>query len=240
MTRAGCEWAVFVSAGAVGGLAVVTVHELVRTYALDRLDDPETVRERHLTFFLDLVESLETSWDTPVEPLWSDPIGADLANIDAATAWALRRRDAERALRMAVGLDRFWIFSYPSAALRLRRLTAALALPDPPTSVAGVRARAQALHIAGLRVWSVDPSRALPLYADAQRLFEQIGDAAGVAACIRDRGSTRLLQGDTDGCRRDVLEGLARCRACGDHQGEAGARSSSAVRPSSPGTTRWR
>ncbi len=40
------------------------------------------------------------------EPLWSNPIAADLANIDAATMWVMEQGDAEGALRMAVGLGR--------------------------------------------------------------------------------------------------------------------------------------
>ena len=47
------------------------VHELVRNYALSRSEDARSLRARHFTFFLALVESLETSWNTPVEPLWS-------------------------------------------------------------------------------------------------------------------------------------------------------------------------
>jgi hypothetical protein len=57
------------------------------------------------------------------------PRRADLANIDAATVWALDKGDAEGAMRMAVGLDAFWIFSSPSAAIRMARLRAALDLP---------------------------------------------------------------------------------------------------------------
>ena len=84
-----------------------------------------------------------------LEPLWSNPIGADLANVDAATMWALDQGDAEGALRMAVGLDAFWIFSVLPPGVRLARLEAALDLPWSPSSVIGIRARAQAYRIPG-------------------------------------------------------------------------------------------
>lgn len=100
------------------------VHELVRNYALSRSEDARPLKARHFTFFLALIESLETSCNTPVEPLWSDPIGADLANASAAMMWVLEQGDADGALRMAVGLDRFWIFSVPSPAARQRWLEA--------------------------------------------------------------------------------------------------------------------
>ena len=87
------------------------VHELVRTYAVERLERPAEIRDWHVSYFLDLVES--RSWGTPVEPLWSDPLGADLANIEAAAVWAMKRQDAEAAQRLAVA----WTTSFSSASL---------------------------------------------------------------------------------------------------------------------------
>ena len=133
------------------------VHELVRSYALRHLEDDGPIRARHFAYFLELVESLETSWNTQLEPLWSNPIGADLANVSAAMMWVLDEGDAEGALRMAVGLDRFWIFSVPPPAVRLAWLEAALDLPWSPSSVVGVRARARAYLISGLLKCRADP-----------------------------------------------------------------------------------
>jgi predicted ATPase len=197
------------------------VHELVRHYALRQLEDDRPIRARHFAYFLELMESLETSWNTPVEPLWSNPIGADLANIGAATAWALAEGDAERALRMAVGLDGFWIFSSPSAAVRQAWLQAALALPWSPSSVAGVRANAKAYHVLGLRTWPSDPAAAQDLMLQGLVLFRDIGDEAGAAACIRDHGAASITAGDPHTGRRKAAEALVRCQACGDAQGVA-------------------
>jgi predicted ATPase len=79
------------------------VHELIRHHALRQVGDDRPIRRRHFTYFLELVESRETSWNTQLEPLWSDPIQADLANMSAAMMWVLDQGDAERALRLAVG-----------------------------------------------------------------------------------------------------------------------------------------
>jgi tetratricopeptide (TPR) repeat protein len=151
-----------------------------------------------------------------VQPRW-----ADLANIDAATVWALDKGDAEGALRMAVGLDAFWIFSSPSAAIRMARLRAALDLPWSPSGVVGIRARAQAYHILGLRKTPTDASAAQDLMLRALVLFREIGDEAGAAACIRDHGGASIRSGDPETARRDAAEGLRRSRACGDVQGAA-------------------
>lgn len=197
------------------------VHELVRNFALSRVEEDRPLRARHFTYFLKLVEGLETSWNTPVEPLWSNPVGADLANIDAATVWALDQGDAEGALRMAVRLDAFWIFSFPSTTVRESRLEAALALPCSPPTVAAVRARAEAYHVLGLRKLRRDPNAAQRLMLQALALFQQIGDNAGAAACIRDHGGASIVAGDPATGRREGSESLVRCRACGDPQGAA-------------------
>jgi predicted ATPase len=180
------------------------VHELVRNYALRHVENDGPMRARHFTYFLELVESLKTSWNTSVEPLWSNPIGADLANVNAAMIWALDRRDAEGALRMADGLYRFWAFSFPPPAARRAWLEAALGLPWSPSSVMGIRARANAYHRSGLMKSPSDPVAAQGLHQQGLMLFEQIGDDAGAAACIRDHCATNLLVGDVETGRREI------------------------------------
>ncbi len=197
------------------------VHELVRAYALDRLADHPAARSRHLAYFVGLVETTGAFRNTPFAPTWSDPIAGDLANVDAALVWALNCGDAESAQRLAVGLDHFWLFCLHSYEHRVGRLEAALALPGDPASDRATHARAQALLNLGLRDFVTDPARSRSRFGEAGRLFEQVGDAAGVAACIRGRGNARLLQGDNQGCRRDCFDSLARCRTCGDEQGVA-------------------
>jgi predicted ATPase/DNA-binding CsgD family transcriptional regulator len=195
------------------------VHELIRHYALRRLQDQGSMRARHFDYFLGLVEGLETDWNTQREPLWSNPIGADMANISAAMIWALDQRDAEKALRMAAGLERFWIFSVTSPAVRLARLEAALALPWSPSDVINIRARARAYWNAGVLKCRADPAAAQDLQQQGILLYEEIGDEAGVANCILNHGAASLILGDFEQGRREIAESLARCQACGDQLG---------------------
>jgi non-specific serine/threonine protein kinase len=197
------------------------VHELVRHYALRHVDKDRAIRRRHFAYFLELVETLETSWNSQLEPLWSNPIGADLANIGAAMIWVLDQRDADGALRMAVGLDRFWIFSVPPPAVRLAWLEAALDLPWSPTGVIGIRARAKAYLLASLLKTRADPVAALGLAEHGRMLFERVGDEAGAANCIQHLGVANLLTGDPEKGRREIAESLIRSQACGDVLGVA-------------------
>jgi predicted ATPase/DNA-binding CsgD family transcriptional regulator len=195
------------------------VHELIRHYALRHLEDDAPVRARHFDYFLDLVESLETDWNTQREPLWSNPVGADMANISAAMIWALDQRDAEKALRMAAGLERFWIFSVTPPAVRLARLEAALGLPWSPSDVINIRARARAYWNAGVLKCRADPAAAQELQQQGLLLYQKIGDEAGVANCMLNHGAASLLLGDFEQGRHEIAESLARCQACGDQLG---------------------
>jgi non-specific serine/threonine protein kinase len=199
------------------------VHELVRHYALRQVEDDRPIRRRHFAYFLELVEALETSWNTQLEPLWSDPVRADLANVSAAMMWVLDQGDAEGALRLAVGLGRFWPFSVPPPAARLARLEAALALPWSPSGVISIRARARAYWESGVLQCRANPAAAQDLQQQGIDLFQEIGDEAGVAHCTLNHGAASLLVGDLKRGRREIAESLARYQACGDALGVAWA-----------------
>lgn len=209
---------------AASGRSRYQVHELIRVYALSRLDCPEVVRERHLTYFLDLAEGLPSRGSTPPEPVSVEPIRADVANIDAATAWALDRGDAERAQRLAVGLDQFWISCSLSSEHRLGRLLAALDLPGSLETLPAILARARALYAVGTRLFAADPTHCQIVNGEALTLFERAGDLAGVAACLRQEGNALFSQGDLAGCRRYCLASLVKCFECGDLIGAAWCR----------------
>jgi hypothetical protein len=136
--------------------------------------------------------------------------------------WILDQADAEGALRMAVGLDRFWIFSVRPPTIRRAWLEAALDLPWSPSSVIGIRARAKPYLLSGLeKPRAGDPVAAQRLFQQGLRLFEQIGDQAGAAMCIWNHGAARLFAGDPEAGRREIAEGLTRCEAGHDALGAA-------------------
>jgi predicted ATPase/DNA-binding CsgD family transcriptional regulator len=197
------------------------VHELVRQYAWSQVDEDRPIRARHFAYFLEPVESLETSWQTQLEPLWSHPIRADLANVSAAMMWVLDEGDAEGALRISAGLDRFWMFSVPPPAVRLAWLEAALGLPWSPSSVISIRARARGYWASGLLKCRADPLAAQALLQQGIILFQEIGDQAGAARCILTHGAASLVLGDSERGRREIAESLVGCQACGDALGVA-------------------
>lgn len=55
-------------------------------------------------------------------------------------------------------------------------------------------------------------------------LFEEVGDAAGVANCFRHLGAASVVAGDPEKGRRELIESLARAESCGDATGAAWSR----------------
>jgi hypothetical protein len=100
-------------------------------------------------------------------------LAADLANIDAALAWALDREDAESAQRLAVGLDYYWLFCVHSSEHRVARLEPALALPSVPGSAGAAHARAKALLTLGRLEYVTNPALSRSCFREAMRLFQR-------------------------------------------------------------------
>jgi predicted ATPase/DNA-binding NarL/FixJ family response regulator len=205
------------------------VHELVRSYALERLADAghqavDAARMRHLDYFVQLSDGYEESWDTPVEPELRNPLAADAANFDAAMLWALDHGDPERALRIVDAMFAFWLYSSTSFATRRDRLVRALALPWNASGPAAIRTRAKALNLRAFHVAPDDPTAATALFTEGLALMQQAGDQAGVAASLRGCATVCAQTGDAAGAWRYSMEARAICRAVGDRQGELWCR----------------
>jgi hypothetical protein len=143
------------------GDARYEVHELVRTYALERLADAgreaaTATHRRHMDYFVQLPNAYEESWNTMVEPDWNNPLSAEAANFDAAMLWALDHGDSERALRLMDAMFAFWLYSSTSFATRRDRLARALTMPWSPTEPDSIRVLAKALN---QRAFSRSPDR---------------------------------------------------------------------------------
>jgi predicted ATPase/DNA-binding XRE family transcriptional regulator len=87
--------------------------ELVRQYALERLEgseDAEGARRRHAAYFLDLAEEAEPHLRGSRQVEWLERLEAENANLRAAMSWAMDTDDAETAARLGWALWLFWRF----------------------------------------------------------------------------------------------------------------------------------
>lgn len=202
------------------------VHELVRSYSLERLqraggDTAEDVRSRHLDFFLSLVERANAVWESPDGPGWQTRIRLDQANIDVAMLWALERQDADRALRLAGCMYSYWIDSSIPADYSTV-LDRALSLPAQSDEPMALRIRADALNVAGFAAIATGDLRlARSRFDDELTLCERLKQPALFGRALRGLAHTLLWLGELDDARDHIERSLMVSRSVDDLRGVA-------------------
>jgi predicted ATPase/DNA-binding XRE family transcriptional regulator len=86
--------------------------EAMRQYANKKLieaGENVTFRNRHLEYFLDLVETVEPHLIRPEQLEWLPLLDADYDNLRTALEWSLIIELPEAALRLCAALGRFWL-----------------------------------------------------------------------------------------------------------------------------------
>jgi predicted ATPase/class 3 adenylate cyclase len=85
--------------------------ETMRQYANEKLveaGESDGLRDRHLTYFLDLAEAGEPHLIRPEQLEWLAKLDADYENLRLALEWALNKEHAEPSLRLCAALGWFW------------------------------------------------------------------------------------------------------------------------------------
>lgn len=163
------------------------LHELLRQYAAEKLDDAgetEQTAGRLLDFCLTLAEQAEADIFGPEQARWFERLETEQGNLYAALAWSLEAHQAKTGLRLAAALGWFW-----QLRLHLRegsqwfdKLLAAAAAA--PTAV-----RAKALHRASeIETHLNNPDHAREQAQEAFTLAQQIGDQWNMAWALAAMG----------------------------------------------------
>ncbi len=86
------------------------LHELLRQYAADKLtaDQVSATADRHLAYFLNLVEEVEKHEFGRDHTLWFDRLEIELDNVRTALTWSLNGWAAESGLRIVAAMRSFW------------------------------------------------------------------------------------------------------------------------------------
>jgi tetratricopeptide (TPR) repeat protein len=162
--------------------------ETVRHYGLQQLEhmgEMSTVRERHLSWAVALVEQAAPALQGPEQATWLARLAREHDNLRAALQWALDRGHSARGLRLAGALGKFWLRGGHQREGR-RWLEALLALPADGAEEASVAVRATALDAAA---WLAED---LHDFAQATAFFEQ-SDALRRAAGQEEDPAGRLI-----------------------------------------------
>ncbi|HEV2471256.1 MAG TPA: tetratricopeptide repeat protein, partial [Chthonomonadales bacterium] len=190
--------------------------ETLRKYAGDRLTESaetESMRNRHLGYYLRLAEEAERKLYGSEQGWWLDRLETENDNLRAALDWSVRS-DPESALRLASAIWWFWhVRGYFSEGRGW--LHAALeALPG----VTAVHARA--LHAAGTLARNQgDYTAAEDLARQSLEIKRSLSDRQGVAASLSNLATLALTVGDYRVARSRYEEAMEIQRALGNRQG---------------------
>jgi predicted ATPase/class 3 adenylate cyclase len=194
--------------------------ETVREYARETFDESEgadAVRDRHLDYFLRLVEEAEPKLTGPDQAEWYDRLAIEHDNVREALSYACGAGDGERALMLAGTIWRFWWnrgYTTESAHWYER----AFAVGAAASPVARARGVFGAAHVAEERG---DTERAKVEFEDAARLFREIGETRWLILALAHVAVAYRGLGKPEDAERTLAEGLALARQSGDVRGAA-------------------
>jgi len=180
---------------ATGGEPRFGMLETVREYAEEQLaasGAEREVRDRHLAWFLALVEGETLPRHRVMDAPWLDGVELEHDNIRAAFAHAESTGDVERELRLAAAMRYFWrVRGYVEEGRR--RLERGVELS--PRVDDGLRART--LGEAGVMAFAAaDHGRSRALWLDALPLFERLDDRRETGRALMEVGATWHAEGD--------------------------------------------
>ncbi len=182
--------------------------ETIREYAREKLREAEEedgARDRHLEFFMNLVEEVEPSLEHAEQQIWLDRLETEVDNLRAAIDWAAERQKTDATLRLVGALQRFW-FIRPHHNEGVERLRAILAQPDAtkPTT-----ARLKALNTLFFMLWpSGQVMEAQSLFEEAVALGTQLDDRRNKALALLWLGVYETNKGEYRRARSDLEQSL--------------------------------
>jgi non-specific serine/threonine protein kinase len=159
-----------------------TMLETIRAFGLERLaasGEETDARDRHATYFLELVERLDAQM-APYLPEGEqilDRLASDSPNLRSALAWFERRGDARRFLQLAGMLHFFW---QSRADLREGRAWLTRGLNHAADIPSATRALAQ-VALAGILYTQGDRAAALDLCRQSEAVFTSQGNQRNMA-----------------------------------------------------------
>jgi predicted ATPase/DNA-binding SARP family transcriptional activator len=197
--------------------------ELVRDYAIERLsasgESDETSR-RHLEHFVAFAEEAEPGLAGSDQARWLALVAGEHDNLRAALAYALETGDSELALRLVVGVRRFWqIHGY--LAEGRQSLEAALAVTqDAPSEL-----RANGFNMAGILAGEQgDFDAARVRFTAAAEEARAVGATRALSSALVNLGNLAFFGGDADVARELYKESIDHFASLGDLRGQARAK----------------
>ncbi len=200
------------------------VLETMRQYAGEKLieaGESESLRERHLEYFLDLAESAAPHLLKPEQLEWLARLEAEHENMRGALEWSLGKESPEYALRLVAALGTFWhMHCYWLEGTKW--LENALAKPAEELTAAEKTARAHALVQDAELAQAMDNIERMRISAEASLALCEAGtDRHDLAITRFYVGSVFLRHNDYENARPLIEQSLAEFRELKDLYWEA-------------------
>jgi predicted ATPase len=215
-----------------GGTAHYRILETIRQYGEEKLNESTegaaATKRRHALFFLELAEEAEPHMLGPQQDTWMERLELEHDNFRAALGWFGECGEAERGLRLAGALGRFWWFRgyFTEGRAWLEEF---LELAEASGRTA---ARAKALHALGVLIHrsadysAGDQELARSRLEESIGIYRELGDVPRTAVVFWNLGRLSNEAGDLETARSSVEESLELERRSGNERGIAQARSS--------------
>ncbi len=193
--------------------------ETVRQYAMEKLDasgEGDAVRDRHLGYYLSLIEKGDAGLSPPEEARWLERVDRVRENILAAHAWSLRAPDAcERSYRLVFAMRHHW---FARGQLELGHRLSLDTVANGPHAPAGA-GRSRALWVAGqISALTARYAEAQPLLEESLKIARSQRDRAMEARVLNVLALSLMGQGDSAGAAEQCERTLTIAREMGDER----------------------
>lgn len=199
--------------------------ETVRQYANEKLveaGEVDVVRDRHLAWYLAMMEEARSSFGTMRQYGWGPRLTIEYDNLLSALEWSRAQpSETEVELRLAAAMVVVWVYFGHISAGRAA-LEEALARSDP---AARTRARALALSVAGqLAGMQMDMAAASAQAGECVAILRELGDKQELAYTLNALVVAAMRQGDEEPARSLQAEIVALFQETGQNWGLATSR----------------
>ena len=198
--------------------------ETIRQYSREKLfdtDEVETVRDRHLDFYVHFAELVDEKLKSREQEAWHKRMAAEQDNLRAALEWGLSR-DPDRALRIAGAANLFWTAGgYSAEGFRWTRdaLERVGKSPVYAGTTAEQRRIARAKALCGLtRLYLSlgDNASAKGAAEESVALYRRSGDGRGLAFALVVLAYPLDFLGERDRAESILQESYSIAQAEGD------------------------
>jgi predicted ATPase/class 3 adenylate cyclase len=196
--------------------------ESIREYAagvLDRGDERRDLQERHVGFYLALVEEAEPNLTGSAQRRWYERVAIEEDNVREALTYVCDRADGERALMLAGTIWRFW-WTRGQIAEASRWYERAFAVAANASETARARGLFGAAHMAEARG---DVDQARTHFEESAGLFRRLGETRWLILALAHLSGT-YVDSDPQHAKDILIEALGLAEASGDLRGAAIAK----------------